>query len=91
MRHHDCAGDPADEATQVTHIRGAIGFLSESYPGLEVIGLWVDEGWRVHEVPPAIQPDREVSRASSTRSGWGYVLSSGTPWGSTAPTPAKKK
>ena len=43
---------------QVEHIIQAVRYLRQSYPELEVIGLWVDEMWQVSEVqwdsfPPA--------------------------------------
>lgn len=48
--HHDCAGNPAPEAMQISHIRQAVGFLRQHYPEMEMIGLWVDDNWKVNEV-----------------------------------------
>lgn len=49
--HHDCAGNPADETAQADHTRRAVAFLRRKYPDVEVIGLWVDSDWVVHELP----------------------------------------
>ncbi len=52
--HHGCAGNPAPHEAQLVHIQKSMEFLSgelEGLEGLEVIGLWVDDQWQVHEVP----------------------------------------
>ena len=48
--HHDCAGNPADEAKQIIHIKKAVKFLKKQYRDIEIIGLWVDEGLDVNEI-----------------------------------------
>jgi carbonic anhydrase len=48
--HHDCAGNPADETTQLAQVRDAVAVIGEQFPGVEVIGLWVDEDWQVEEL-----------------------------------------
>jgi hypothetical protein len=48
--HHDCAGNPAPQDDQIVHIQDAIRFLRKRYENVEIIGLWVDEDWEVHEV-----------------------------------------
>ncbi len=50
--HHDCAGNPAPRELQFVHIEKAIHFIGQSYPNIEIIGLWIDEDWRVNEIPP---------------------------------------
>lgn len=45
--HHDCAGNPATREEQGEDTLTAVDFLREMYPGLPVIGLWVDEDWSV--------------------------------------------
>jgi len=52
--HHDCAGNPADEAAQQAQTREAAAFLAQRFPGAQVIGLWVDRHWRVHESPAEV-------------------------------------
>ncbi len=48
--HHDCAGNLADDETQLDHLSAALAFLKAQYPQAEVIALWVDETWTVQEI-----------------------------------------
>ena len=48
--HYDCAGNPASRDLQIEHIHKSMDFLHQHYENMEVIGLWVDENWEVHEV-----------------------------------------
>ncbi len=48
--HYDCARNPAPKEEQIVHIKKAIEFLSNKYPHVEIIGLWVNEKWQVEEV-----------------------------------------
>ena len=48
--HHDCAGNPAPPDDQLSQIQKAINFLRQKYKKIVIIGLWVDESWKVHEV-----------------------------------------
>jgi hypothetical protein len=48
--HHDCAGNPAPQDDQIIHIKKAIQLLRQQYESIEIIGLWVDKNWEVHEV-----------------------------------------
>jgi len=48
--HHDCAGNPVDKATQVTHISGAIKTIQSWDLGITVVGLWVDENLCVNKI-----------------------------------------
>lgn len=48
--HYDCAGNPNPREVQILHIREAVEVLRQAYPPMEVIGLWVDENWQVHEI-----------------------------------------
>ncbi len=48
--HHDCAGNPVDKATQLAHIAGAIKTIVSWDLNVNVVGLWVDENWRVNKV-----------------------------------------
>ena len=47
--HYHCAGNPAPKAEQLAQIEKAVQFLKREFGDVEVIGLWVDENWRVHE------------------------------------------
>ena len=48
--HHDCAGKPVDKKTHVMHIRNAIKTVKSWGFNTEIVGLWVDENWKVNEV-----------------------------------------
>ncbi len=48
--HHNCAGNPAPKDEQIIHIRNAMEFLRQHCPNTEMLGLWIDENWEVHEV-----------------------------------------
>ena len=48
--HHDCAGNPATHDEQITHIQKAIEFVRQHHPDLEMVGLWIDRNWEIHEV-----------------------------------------
>ena len=48
--HNDCAGNPADKETQLSHILASINTVKSWEFTAQVIGLWVDEKWRVATV-----------------------------------------
>ena len=48
--HADCAGNPAGEKEQMTHIRKSVRFLRQQFPQTEIVGLWVAPPWDVREV-----------------------------------------
>ena len=48
--HHDCAGNPVDRETQLRQIQAAVGVVDSWNTGARVIGLWVDENLKVHEI-----------------------------------------
>jgi len=48
--HHDCLGNPGPKDVQNSHTEEAVKLLKQWFPGMEVIGLWVDENWQVHEI-----------------------------------------
>ena len=48
--HYDCAGNPAPQDEQETHIQNAILFLQKKYREIEILGLWVDKDFKVHEI-----------------------------------------
>ena len=48
--HHDCAGNPSSKEEQIRHIRESVRFLRNEYPQMDMIGIWVDEEWKVHEI-----------------------------------------
>jgi hypothetical protein len=48
--HHDCAGNPVDRETQAGQTRRAMELVRSWSMGVGVVGLWVDEHWRVHRL-----------------------------------------
>jgi len=48
--HHDCAGNPVDKETHLAHIRAAMKTVKSWGVKAGVIGLWVDDKWKVREV-----------------------------------------
>lgn len=48
--HHDCAGNPSEKTTQKRQIKQAISFLKQRWDAVEIIGLWLDADFRVHEL-----------------------------------------
>ncbi len=48
--HCDCAGNPASEQEQLQHLSAASDFLQKQYPKVPVIGLWVDNKWKITEL-----------------------------------------
>ena len=49
VAHHDCAGNPISDSEQIQQIQKCLITLSNRYPQLEVIGLWLDKDWTVQE------------------------------------------
>ena len=52
--HYDCAGNPAGPREQAADTLAAVKYLQQCFPGVPVIGLWVDERWEVAEVSAAM-------------------------------------
>lgn len=64
--HYGCAGNPAPKEEQIVHIQQGVEFVRREYPGLEVIGLWVDENWKVHDIASINFVDRRGNKLSAT-------------------------
>ncbi len=48
--HHNCAGNPVEKETHLKQISSAIETIKMWYLGVDIIGLWVDENWKVHKL-----------------------------------------
>jgi hypothetical protein len=48
--HADCAGNPVDDETQQRQLDEAVNYMKKQFPGTEVVGLWLDPQWEVHEM-----------------------------------------
>jgi hypothetical protein len=55
--HHDCAGNPTPKEGQIRQIQNAIQLLRKHHETVDIIGLWVDENWRVHEIMNDVNND----------------------------------
>jgi hypothetical protein len=45
--HHDCRGNPVDKKAHRKNILKAVKRLKSHWPGLDIIGLWVNNLWQV--------------------------------------------
>jgi carbonic anhydrase len=50
VAHYDCTGNPADKDKQLSQLKNATQWLSEKYPDVKILGLWVDSDWAVSEL-----------------------------------------
>jgi hypothetical protein len=50
VAHYDCGGNPAVESAQREQLAKSVDLLAEQFPSVTIIGLWVNEQWRVSEV-----------------------------------------
>jgi carbonic anhydrase len=50
VAHHDCGGNPVPMDQQLGQLDRAVEYVAERFRELEVIGLWVDDSWRVTEI-----------------------------------------
>ena len=48
--HHGCIGNPAGKEQQTLDTLDAIRCIKRRHSDLDVIGLWVDENWKVYEL-----------------------------------------
>lgn len=48
--HYDCAGNPCDEEMQKQQIEKSIKYFRNNYPEIKIIGLWVDNEWKINTV-----------------------------------------
>lgn len=48
--HYDCAGNPVNREIHLKNLGDSVRRVSSWFDGVEVIGLWVDKRWVVHEV-----------------------------------------
>jgi carbonic anhydrase len=45
--HHDCAGNPVCKESQLENLAAAIKVVESWCFDVEIVGLWVDENWKV--------------------------------------------
>ena len=50
VAHYDCLGNPLPEGEQIKQLQKCLALLSQRFPNAEIIGLWLDQDFEVHEV-----------------------------------------
>lgn len=50
VAHYDCAGNPVDKEKQIEQTKGGMKKLQSWGFDAEIVGLWVDENWKVHKI-----------------------------------------
>ena len=48
--HSSCAGNPTTDEVHIEQIKRSIEFLREKYENIRIMGLWIDEKWKVNEI-----------------------------------------
>ena len=48
--HYDCAGNPVSNEEHITQIKKGIEVISSWNLGVEVVGVWVDDTWKINTV-----------------------------------------
>ena len=48
--HYDCAGNPVSNEEHITQIKKGIEVISSWNLGLKVVGVWVDDTWKINTV-----------------------------------------
>ena len=48
--HYDCAGNPVSNEEHITQIKKGIGVISSWNLGVKVVGVWVDDTWKINTV-----------------------------------------
>lgn len=49
IAHHDCAGNPIPDTEQQGQLETSLNNLSERFPEIKLIGLWLDRKGDIHE------------------------------------------
>lgn len=50
VAHHDCTGNLLDKDKQLEQLNKAVKWISEKYPEVKVLSLWVDSNWTVTQI-----------------------------------------
>ncbi|HET7641944.1 MAG TPA: carbonic anhydrase [Nitrososphaeraceae archaeon] len=48
--HYDCAGNPVSNEEHITQIKKGIEVISSWNLGVKVVGVWVDDTWKINTV-----------------------------------------
>ncbi len=50
VAHCDCNGNPLEKDQQLEQLEKATKWLTEKYPDVQILGLWVDSSWSVTQI-----------------------------------------
>ncbi|MGO1653135.1 carbonic anhydrase [Senegalia sp. (in: firmicutes)] len=62
--HYDCGGNLANEYTQKEQIKASVLNVKSWNEDVEVIGLWVDENWKVNKVNVLFDSSWKINKVS---------------------------
>lgn len=48
--HYDCAGNPVSNEEHITQIKKGIEVISSWNLGVKVVGVWVDDTWKINTI-----------------------------------------
>jgi len=48
--HYDCAGNPVSNEEHITQIKKGVEVISSWNLGVKVVGVWVDDTWKINTV-----------------------------------------
>ena len=48
--HYDCAGNPVSNEEHITQIKKGIEVISSWNLGVKIVGVWVDDTWKINTV-----------------------------------------
>ena len=48
--HYDCAGNPVSNEEHITQIKKGVEVISSWNLGVKVVGVWVDDTWKINPV-----------------------------------------
>ena len=48
--HYDCAGNPVSDEEHITQIKKGMEVISSWNPGVKVVGVWVNDTWKINTV-----------------------------------------
>ena len=48
--HYDCAGNPVSNEQHITQIKKGIEVISSWNLGVKIVGVWVDDTWKINTV-----------------------------------------
>ncbi|MFH1501615.1 MAG: carbonic anhydrase [Candidatus Eisenbacteria bacterium] len=63
VAHADCSGNPLGRDEQFDQLSASVDRLSQWFPGVPILGLWLGEDWAVEEILSAGGPHTEDTAA----------------------------